>query len=294
MYLINHDGEELEPMSREQVQSLLESQELSREDWVWDELTEAWAPIHELLPEFFPTFGAPILEDLNDGEKPTEAIPPVDPMSIEHFIQQGQRKNIVKAIIEMLRELLEPGERLLQIATQRKPMPDLAPEAFALTNERMFVFTKGHFRTTYEEMPILTILHPEMHKGLFFSHISFNAGAGIPYGIKFIPKKQGTVFFERLEGELHRVREAHRHAIGNEEHKAEGIAITPLTPASQLPTENHPPETEADTQVAAVHTEEDEHKALHHLEDLKTMLDEGLITEEDYERKKQAILENEL
>jgi|GEM_PF-1339727 len=293
MFLINHAGEELEPMAREQVESMIEAKQLTREDWAWDEITEAWVSISELFPEQFPSFGAAVPDDADDGEKPTVAIPPIDPLAIERFIQQGQRQSIVKAILKMIEELLEPGERLLQVATQRKPMPDFAPEAFALTSERLLIFEKGHFKTVYDELPLLTILRPEIKKGLFFTHISMSTGSGVPYGIKFIPKKQGISFFKRFEDELHRVREAHRNAIGANTQKAEGVKIKPLVPAGQVTSvEESTPDSETPSHTAS--HEEDEHKALHHLEDLKIMLDKGLINEKDYEIKKQMLLEKEL
>ncbi|MEM6883408.1 MAG: PH domain-containing protein [Verrucomicrobiota bacterium] len=295
MFLINHAGKELEPMAREKVESMIRTKELVRDDWVWDEITESWVPIQELFPENFPVFHASNADEkeLDEAEQPTVAVPPADPMAMERFVQLGQRKKIVEIILKMIPELLEPGERLLQIATQRKPMPDFAPEAFALTSQRLFIFEKGHFKTLYDEIPLLTILQPVIKKGIFFSHISMSAGAGVPYGIRFIPKQQGIAFFERLEQELNRVREAQRNAIGANSRKAEGIEVTPLIPAEHN-TENGKPVAPQKTNSTEPSGQEDEHKALHHLEDLKIMLDKGLITEKDYDIKKQKILDNEL
>ncbi|MEM1157271.1 MAG: hypothetical protein AAF649_06170 [Verrucomicrobiota bacterium] len=290
MFRISHAGEELDPMTREQVDSMIAAGDLLKDDWVWDEITENWVPLQELFPEYFPSFAATTSKPLDISEEPTEAIPPAAPLAIESFLRQGQRKGIVKAVLKKMDGILEPGERLLHIATQRKPMPDFAPEAFALTSSRLFVFVKGHFKTVYDELPLPTILRPEIKRGWFFTHISMSAGAGIPYGVKFIPKKQGIAFFGQLQNELQRVREAQRNALGVNHYTNDGIDTTPLVTARDGATARQenpdsPPQPEA---------QEDAHKALHHLEDLKIMLDKGLITQQDYDLKKQKILSQEI
>ncbi len=283
MFLINQAGNELDPLEREEIEAMITEGELNRDDWVWDEITAAWVPLHELFPENFPSFGAAISENIDDSDQPTAAVPPADPLSIQRFTKDGQRPKIVSVILKTIGELMEPDEKLLEVVTQRKPMPDFSPEAMALTNERLFIFEKGHFKTIFDEIPLGGILHPVLHKGLFYTHIHMNAGAGIPYGVKFIPKKQGLVFYKRLETEIARVREAHRNAMGVTR-ASTGPVVSPLTRANHTP---HNPQATPDP-------EPDEHIALHHLEDLKQMLDEGLITEQDYEIKKQIILKNEL
>lgn len=89
---------------------------------------------------------------------------------------------------------------------------------------------------TFLEMFLINVLHPEIRKGPVFTHISMSADAGIPHGIKFIPKKQGFRFLNLLPGQLERVRKAQHHHSGSTSKKAEGIKVKPLVVA-------HPKET---------------------------------------------------
>jgi hypothetical protein len=286
MFLISHEGQELEPMDQTSIEAMIAEGSLTRNDWVWDENTESWVPISEIFPESFPTFGAALPDDMNEADLPTEAIPPSDRLIPDRFTKEGQRFKIVKVVVEMLDELLEPGERLLQLATQRKPMPDFSPEALALTNQRIFVFEKGHFKTVYEEFTLSNILHPVHKKGIFFGDIAFNAGAGEQYGVKFIPKQQSIKFFDLMDAEIHRVREEKRAAL------SAGAGSSSTAAASVQPVQTVKTSTPSPVQSNMKRSlSADEKEAKHNqLEELKQMADQGLISQNDFKIKKKAIL----
>ena len=270
---IYKDDREWPPTSREDVIEKINAGELQADDWVWDENTGTWAPLCELFPEPFPTGGLAVKDSSSPGDSGTNE---EDANQDEHlFLGDNQKRSLVRMVLKTMDTIIEPEEELLYVATQRKPIPDLTPEALALSNQRIFVFEKGHFKTLYDDFPLGSILNPKIKTGFFFSHIHFNAGAGELYGVRFIPKAQAKKFFNLLEAEIHEIRAKRKPQQNHLPVQQPSKNITPPSPQVSVPPD----------------IEEHDHAVLHRLETLKQMLEEELITPEDYQIKKQNLLE---
>ncbi|MEM6820392.1 MAG: hypothetical protein AAF558_00425 [Verrucomicrobiota bacterium] len=277
MYHLNKDGQNLEILDADTVEQYISAERLQPTDWVWDDITESWVPLSDLFPEHFPTF---------PENQPTELINrPKEPpkkkrkqVPHEPYCTNGQRKTLVQSVLKALSEILEPSEPILYVATQRKPIPDPKPEAVALTVDHIYLFSKSFFQTRCEPFPLQTILTPKLDTGLFFSHFSFGANAGDYYGIRFLPKVQGREFYNRFMDRLDGIRQAQKSQLPADA----PTVVTTVKPRSQpLPKEASKPNL---ANKAAQHRQ---------LESLKQMLDDGLISSDDYSLKKQAI-ENQL
>jgi len=286
---IHKNGQEWEPVSPEEIQQQVESGELTANDWVWDDQTETWAPLCELFPQWFPssslsTCGEYSFESTGMASETvatTETTEPVETTQLPEpaldeklFLGDGQKKKMVRMILETMQQAAEPDEELLYIATQRKPIPDLTPEALALTNQRIFIFEKGHFKSQYDDFLLKSVLTPKIKTGLFFSHITFSAGAGEVHGVRFLPKIQGKKCFQLFESRIHEIRASRKTG---KQTTPQPTTPTPVEAAKSPP--GIPPE-----------LQEHEQAILHRLETLKQMLEEDLITQDDFEVKKKNLI----
>lgn len=270
---IHKDGQEWEPITLEEAQLQVELGELRADDWVWDDQTETWAPLCELFPQFFTSSS-----DSTSGEHSLDSTGIEKPKPFQDeklFLGDGQKKKLVRMILKTMGKIAEPDEELLYIATQRKPIPDLTPEALALSNQRIFIFEKGHFKCQYDDFLLNSVLIPKLRTGLFFSHITFSVGAGEVHGVCFLPKIQARKIFQLMDSRMNEIRAGHNSMSKT---TFQSVATTPvedLTPPVSVPPE----------------LREHEQAILHRLETLKQMLENDLITQDDFEVKKRNLID---
>lgn len=301
MQISFQDGRDGGDMEQDAIEAAIASGELSGDDWVWDDNTSNWAPLRDIFPQFFPSFPEGLQQEVqSDGPEggaktqESDGVVADDPVAL--FCADGQNVKFVRSIMESLNNVLEADESVLYIATQRKPFPDLTPEALALTSFRIMIYEKGHFKTLYDEFPLTSLLQPRHRSGWFFGHISFNAGAGELYGVRFIPKLQARKFFSLLEQQIHQLRARQPGGFA----KAAAKTVSPIIQGTAKPASSIHPVIQPTGRVAAAAKPISPQVSdigqrgvaqLHRLETLKKMLDDELLTEEDYAAKKQAILE---
>jgi hypothetical protein len=210
--------------------------------------------------------------------------------SIDRFLSDEQDPKAVEKVIGKLNDLLTSGEELLYLAVQKKPAVNLLPNSIAISNKRIFYCEPGNLGLTmnFKDISWKNIKEVSFKEEFFGSKFICVPQHGENIVTEFIPKIQARKLHQASNEQLEALKEQIRQEK-LEENRASASAITlPTTPASNvydLPIEEA-------IVVAPAKIEEAEDEATLKLRKLKTLFDKQLITQEEYEHKKAAILDS--
>jgi hypothetical protein len=212
---------------------------------------------------------------------------------IEKFLNDQQDPKAVEKVYTRLVDLLTTGEEIIYIATQKKPLVNLLPDCVALTNKRVLFFTPANLGLSIKFVDfvwkdIVDVFSKEEIIGAVFSIRSTN---GAEMGIDYLPKIQGRKLYQYAQERKEAEREA-RRLRDLEEKRAESGSINL---AERLNTPEHPaapePRPEPVAIAPTIHVEAPKPDELtEKLKKLRTLFDNGLISQEEYNAKKLELL----
>jgi hypothetical protein len=219
---------------------------------------------------------------------------------IDKFLKDEQDPKAVEKVYTRLVDLLTTGEEILYIATQKKPLVNILPDSIALTNKRILFFTPANLGLSIKFVDfvwkdIVDVYTKEEIIGAIFSAKTTN---GAEMGVDYLPKVQARKLYQYAQERKEAEREA-RRLRDLEEKRAESGSVTfdrtqnvAIPPAAQAPVAA--PEHEPEPVVyppAPVHHEEAKPDVLtEKLKKLRTLFDNGLISQEEYNQKKLELL----
>lgn len=182
-------------------------------------------------------------------------------MNIDPYISDGQDPKVVEKLLLKLQDMLaSTGEKIIYIAVQKKPAVTLFPNSIALTNKRVFICksTKLGLATDFDILPWQTIENISFKEGILGAQVTFAQYDGEHTTMGYIPKSQ--------------VRKLYR--AGMEALNAQ------------------PTQDEADGAYALTQLQQAEPKdeLTVKLQKLKSLFERELITEAEYENKKNELL----
>jgi len=216
---------------------------------------------------------------------------------IENFLKDEQDPKAVEKVYLRLVDLLTTGEEILYIAVQKKPLVNLLPDCIALTNKRILFFTPANLGLSIKFVDfvwkdIVDVYTKEEIIGAIFSVKTTN---GAEMGVDYLPKVQARKLYQYAQDRKESEREA-RRLRDLEEKRAESGAVqfeTPAVMASYQPiaqqapvTAPAPPVIHEEPVAAAPKPDELTEK----LKKLRTLFDNGLISQEEYNAKKLELL----
>ncbi|MCJ0741207.1 PH domain-containing protein [Pedobacter montanisoli] len=211
-------------------------------------------------------------------------------INVDRFLADEQDPKAVEKVIGKLNDLLTSGEEILYLAVQKKPAVNLLPDCIAITNKRIFYCEPGNLGLTmnFKDISWKNIKEVSFKEGLLGSKFICVPTSGENIVTEYIPKVQARKLHQAANEQLEQYKEMLRQQK-LEENRASATSFS--MPASQniidIPVEEAIviPETSS----AAPETEDD---ATLKLRKLKTLYDKQLITLEEYENKKAAILDS--
>jgi hypothetical protein len=204
-------------------------------------------------------------------------------------------------------DLLSSGEEIIYIAVQKKPLVNLFPDCIAITNKRILFFTPANLGLSIKFVDfvwkdIVDVYTKEEIIGAIFSVKTTN---GAEMAVDYLPKVQGRKLYQYAQERKEVEREARRqrdleqkraesgsvqfenpaaHAsTAQQVYAAQAPAAAPLPPAPVAP-----PAPEPIVQAAPPAPKPDE--LTEKLKRLKTLFDNGLISQEEYNAKKLDLL----
>jgi hypothetical protein len=213
---------------------------------------------------------------------------------IEKFLNDEQEPKAVEKVYTRLVDLLTTGEEILYIAVQKKPLVNLFPDCIAITNKRILFFTAANLGLTLKFVDfvwkdIVDVATKEELIGAVFSVKTTN---GAEMGVDYLPKVQARKLYQYAQERKEAEREA-RRLRDLEEKRAESgslqfenpaafTAFQAATPAQQ-PVPVQPP-------APVAHEEQKPDELTEKLKKLRTLFDNGLISQEEYNHKKLELL----
>jgi len=219
---------------------------------------------------------------------------------IDKFLNDQQDPKAVEKVYTRLVDLLTTGEEIIYIATQKKPLVNILPDCVALTNKRVLFFTPANLGLSIKFIDfvwkdIVDVLIKEEIIGAIFTIRTTNGGE---MGVDYLPKIQARKLYQYAQQRKEDEREARRlrdleekraesgsinfgeHANAQTQSAAPSPAPTPIPEPAPAPVIAAPPVQEAPKQDEL--TEK--------LKKLRTLFENGLISQEEYNAKKLELL----
>jgi hypothetical protein len=210
---------------------------------------------------------------------------------IEKFLNDEQDPKAVEKVYSRLVDLLTTGEEILYIAVQKKPLVNLLPDCIAITNKRILFFTPANLGLSIKFVDfvwkdVIDVYIKEEIIGAIFSIKTTN---GAEMGVDYLPKIQARKLYQYAQERKESEREA-RRLRDLEEKRAESGSVQFETPASQIAAFQAAPPIQPVAQPEPVHTEPKTDELTEKLKKLRTLFDNGLISQEEYNHKKLELL----
>lgn len=234
---------------------------------------------------------------------------------IEKFLTEEQDPKAVEKVYSRLVDLLSTGEEIIYIAVQKKPLVNLFPDCIAITNKRVLFFTPANLGLSIKFVDFVwkDIVDVHTKEEIIGAVFSVRTTGGAEMAVDYLPKVQGRKLYQyaqerkEIEREARRQREleqkrAESGAIQLENSSARAFAApaspqpfsqpngytapaAPVTPPAPIAA---PAPVVQETPAPAPAAKPDE--LTEKLKKLKTLFDNGLISQEEYNAKKLDLL----
>ncbi|RZA03576.1 MAG: hypothetical protein EOP47_02510 [Sphingobacteriaceae bacterium] len=211
---------------------------------------------------------------------------------IEKFLRDDQDPKAIEKVYSRLVDLLTTGEEILYIAAQKKPLVNLLPDCIAITNKRVLFFTPANLGLSIKFVDfvwkdVVDVTTKEEIIGAVFSIKSIN---GAEMGVDYLPKIQARKLYQYAQERKESEREA-RRLRELEEKRAESGSVQFENPAASAYAgfQAAPPPVQATAPTPAPEAPKAD-ELTEKLKKLRTLFDNGLISQEEYNHKKLELL----
>lgn len=211
-------------------------------------------------------------------------------IAIDRFLSDEQDPKAVEKVIGKLNDLLTSGEEILYLAVQKKPAVNLLPDSIAISNKRIFYCEPGNLGLTmnFKDISWKNVKEVSFKEEFFGSKFICVPQHGENIVTEFIPKVQARKLHQAANEQLEQYKEMLRQQVLEENRASASTVNIPVAPqnhAIELPIEEA-------VVIPTPQIEEPEDETTLKLRKLKTLYDKQLITQEEYESKKSAILDS--
>ncbi|HEY0245193.1 MAG TPA: PH domain-containing protein [Mucilaginibacter sp.] len=213
---------------------------------------------------------------------------------IEKFLNEEQDQKAVEKVYSRLTDLLNTGEEILYIAVQKKPLVNLFPDCIAITNKRILFFTPANLGLTLKFVDFVwkDVIDVATKEELIGAVFSIKTTNGTEMGVDYLPKVQARKLYQYAQERKEEEREA-RRLRDLEEKRAESGAVQFENPASIAAFQHATAPVQPPAPVTpppVVHEEPKPDELTEKLKKLRTLFDNGLISQEEYNHKKLELL----
>jgi hypothetical protein len=235
----------------------------------------------------------------------------------DKFLLDEQDPKAIDKVLVKLTEMLSSNEELIYIAVQKKPAVNLLPDCIAISNKRIFYCEPGNFGITmnFKDISWKSIHEVSFKEELFGSKFTCTPIQGVPIVTDFIPKVQARKLYQAAYEQLENYREQQqalnaaqntkepsKTGIFQDTEQFEDAVIIDQAelPEAEIPSAGVAPESTFSSDPisttssfsAPVPAPDPEDETTLKLRKLKSLYDKQLITLEEYEAKKAAILDS--
>lgn len=191
---------------------------------------------------------------------------------INAFSNDEQDPAVVEQVHEKVSQILTDGEEIRYIAVQKKLVMNMSPDCVVLTNKRFIIYKpKLLGRVEFEDYIWRNLKDAHVKEGLRGATLRMKTVNDHEFSIDNLPKVQARKLYTMAQSMEEQVLEERRQRELEEKRAASG-GITMHT--------NIPAQSDAITKDNPVQK----------LKQLKEMVEAGLITQDEYDKTKAAIL----
>jgi hypothetical protein len=196
--------------------------------------------------------------------------------ALQDLLSDDQDPKVIEKVLPKVKEFCTASEEVQYIAVQKKTIGvNFSPDCIALTNKRVILIRPKSFGFTldFKDFSWMNVSDVHMKEGVFSATITIKTIGGQTESMEDIPKAQARKLY-RFAQEMEEIKKEERRQRDLEEKRAmAGGGITINTSGHQPP-------------AAATPVEDPMEK----LTKLKSMLDAGILTQEEFDAKKADIL----
>ncbi len=194
---------------------------------------------------------------------------------LKNFLNEQQDPKAVEKIFGKVKDLLTTGEVVEYIAVQKKPAINLSPDCVALTTKRIIFCRPKNLGLSMDFQDYIwkDVADCHMKEEIFGAEFKVKSVKGNVSSIDYLPKAQARKLYQIAQGKEEEQREVRRQRDLEEKRAAAGVVTVTATMPNQIADNN----TKQDDPMAA-------------LQKLKTLLDNGLVTQQEFDTKKAEII----
>ncbi|HVW13234.1 MAG TPA: PH domain-containing protein [Mucilaginibacter sp.] len=207
---------------------------------------------------------------------------------MDKFLTDQQDPKAVEKVYTRLVDLLTSGEEIIYIATQKKPLVNLLPDCVALTNKRVLFFTPANLGLSIKFIDFVwkDVFDVHIKEEIIGAVFTIKTVNQAEMGVDYLPKVQARKLYQYAQERKEEEREARRQR-DLEEKRAESGSFN-FEPAQGAETSAVVPASVSSPALAAEPPQKDE--LTEKLKKLRTLFDQGLISQDEYNAKKLELL----
>lgn len=221
---------------------------------------------------------------------------------MDKFLNDQQDPKAVEKVYTRLVDLLTTGEEIIYIATQKKPLVNILPDCVALTNKRVLFFTPANLGLSIKFVDFVwkDIVDVSIKEEIIGAIFSVRTTNGAEMGVDYLPKVQARKLYQYAQERKEEEREARRQRELEQKRAESGSFNFDSRPPAHQSEPEHQPEPIAPViqhetiapPPSVVHEEPPvvKDELTEKLKKLRTLFDNGLISQEEYNQKKLELL----
>ncbi|MBJ6119467.1 PH domain-containing protein [Pontibacter sp. BT310] len=195
-------------------------------------------------------------------------------LSIKDLTSEEQDPKVIEKVLPKVQSFCTSNEEIQYIAVQKNKLGlNFSPDCIALTNKRVIMIRPKSFGLSldFKDYSWLNVADVHMKEGVFSATITVKTTSGILDCMEDIPKTQARTLY-RFAQEMEETKKEERRQRELEDKRAvAGGGIVINTPSSS----------------SASQTTDD---PITKLQKMKTLLDSGILSQEEFDAKKAEIL----
>ncbi len=205
-------------------------------------------------------------------------------MNLKNFLNEEQDPQAVEKLLGRINSLLTSQESVEYIAVQKKPVLNLSPDCIALTNRRIIFCRPRNFGLSmdFQDYSWVDVADCHIKEGIVGSTFIMRTTMGFTNMMDYLPKAQARKLYQYAQEIEERMRGVRREKDLETRRASAGGGVT-VNNATPIITSPHQFQ-----QAKPLMIENEDPFAL--LQKLKGLAENGIISQEEFEDKKNEIL----
>ncbi|WP_449400139.1 PH domain-containing protein [Chryseobacterium wanjuense] len=205
-------------------------------------------------------------------------------MNLKKFLNEEQDPKAVEKLLGRISSLLTSQEFVEYIAVQKKPALNLSPDCIALTNRRIIFCRPKNFGLSmdFQDYSWIDVVDCHIKEGIIGSTFMMRTVRNFTNMMDYLPKAQARKLYQYAQEIEEQMRGVRREKdLESRRASAGGVTVNNTTPIIAQPQQFQQP-----SQPLLIENEDP--FAL--LQKLKGLTENGIISPEEFEEKKNEIL----